>query len=62
MNTITELLMTEINTQRIADRHAEADARRLAATVTPAERPAHGWSVSSLFRRASLNRRAARAF
>lgn len=51
MNTMTELLMTEINAGRIAERHADAAVRRLAAAGTPAERPARGWSIAGLIRR-----------
>ncbi len=54
MNTMTELLMSEINDARIAERRAEADARRLVSVGTPTERPARTRNLVVLLRRATL--------
>ena len=60
MNTMTELLLTDLHDARIAERHAAADAIRLVATAAPEARPARTWSIGELLRMLTAGRRAAR--
>jgi hypothetical protein len=60
MNTMTELLLTDLHDARIAERHAAADARRLASSVRPQPRPARTWSLAAVVGTLSFRRRAAR--
>jgi hypothetical protein len=60
MNTMTELLLTDLHDARIAERYAAADAIRLVANAAPEARPARTWSFSALVRMLTVGRRAAR--
>ena len=60
MNTMTELLLTDLHDARTADLHAEAHARRIASSVTREPRPARTWGVAALVRTLWFGRRAAR--
>jgi hypothetical protein len=50
MNTMTELLYTDLIDQKISDRHAEAAARRRAQEATSASRSERTWSLSAVLR------------
>jgi hypothetical protein len=50
MNTLTELLMTDLHDMRITELHAGADARRLAAEARGTEPTPAGWSFRNVFR------------
>lgn len=60
MNTMTELLLTDLHDARIAERHAAADAIRLVANAAPEARPARILSFSAVLRMPTFGRRAAR--
>ena len=60
MNTMTELLVNEIHESRIAERHAEADVRRLLRQARATDRPARTWSLGGLLRLPTFGRRVAR--
>jgi hypothetical protein len=61
MNTMTELLMTQFHDTRVAERHAAADARRLAAEARSGQRTGRTWSLRGLFRVPAAHRSAPRA-
>ena len=50
MNTMTELLMTQLHDDRVTERHAAADARRLTAEARSGPRTDRTWSLRGLFR------------
>jgi hypothetical protein len=61
MNTMTELLLTDIPTNRMTERQAEAAAGRLAQQARAADtRPARTWSLAGFLHLPSLGRRLAR--
>ncbi len=60
MNTMTELLMTQLHDTRVAERHAAADARHLAAEARSGQRAERTWSLRALFRVPAARRSAAR--
>ncbi len=60
MNTMTELLMTQLHDDRVTERHAAADARRLAAEARSGQRAERTWSLRGFFRVPAARRSAPR--